>query len=823
MKKLAAALMTLLALLGLTALADGLVLPESAVRIESEAFSGAPASWVYIPEGVTYVAPDAFSDSVATVYGYRDSAGQAYASDTGREFFDVGIYDIEVACPPHVPAGMGFTASVTYESLLDVSAVWELVKDGQTVSSSVSGALTMGQEGEFDLRLTLTNAYARVTKLYPAFVSVMQPALPVSEHAEVALGYEAAIISPDETRQYTLVSSNTKALSVNGTKVKGLKEGFYDVSVTVFEGEYSVSSVMPVEVYPSVTSIDCPAPEFLYPGENCRLVPVALPERARYRDVEITLLSGPAVLGEDGYAEFTGVGTAVFSLSSVDMSVTLEIPVVPYPTALAFEEDSVKVAIGGSIAPYPTVYPEGSRIRLTWHSVNSQVASVDASGRVYGLSLGDSLISCQGEGLTASYTAKARRGYDSLVMSSPFTHLRPGESDTLELQCYPEDAEMQGVTWTSADTSVAVVDQFGRVTAAGPGSSVITARADSGVSAAFTVRVFNYGTVTGISLGHDRIYVEAGQTKPLELTVYPEGEIPLIWTSSAPGTLTVDSEGNITGVKSGTATVTAKMEGNSSVAASVQVNVLSTDVVLTMPRMRTGLSEIEANRAKINAVRNCALNEVDRMHAAGKFSASQASGRKQVINNAFDCLDFPWMTLSNQAYWKKANDEGGLKIFRPGVVYYGMPYISGVYEYQRQYNPAKAVRENRFYLSDSGRYYILNQNNLYEGKYVGSDCSSLVAMCYYGTERKWLNTHWFYTDSSFYTLQKTAELRPGDIIVKDYSHVVMFLYYANEEHTQIVMIENGGDAWGTNTVSVNTYPISYYYNRGFIPRRCSGW
>ena len=35
----------------------------------------------------------------------------------------------------------------------------------------------------------------------------------------------------------------------------------------------------------------------------------------------------------------------------------------------------------GSIAPYPTVYPEGSRIRLTWHSVNSSVAGVDASGR----------------------------------------------------------------------------------------------------------------------------------------------------------------------------------------------------------------------------------------------------------------------------------------------------------------------------------------------------------------------------------------------------------------------------------------------------------
>ena len=96
-------------------------------------------------------------------------------------------------------------------------------------------------------------------------------------------------------------------------------------------------------------------------------------------------------------------------------------------------------------------------------------------------------------------------------------------------------------------------------------------------------------------------------------------------------------------------------------------------------------------------------------------------------------------------------------------------------------------------------------------------------MCYYGTECKGLNTHWFYTDSSFKTLSKTAELRPGDIIVKNYGHVVMFLYYANDEHTQIVILENGGDAWGTNTVSVNTYPVSYYYNRGFIPRRLSKW
>ena len=822
-KKLIAVIFVLLALPGLYALADGLALPENTAVIESEAFSDTAAEWVYIPERANHIALDAFPENVASVYGFRDSAGEAFASATGRAFCDVGIYGVEIVCPPHVPAGEVFGVTAYWNSPLDVSAEWELIRGGQTVSASGSGSLTMGQEGEFDLRLTLSNAYARVTRLYPAAVSVMLPALPANEHAEVALGRETEIISPEETRLYTLSSSDGKAVSINGTRVKGLKTGTYDVYVTVREGDFCVVSVIPVEVYQPVTAINCAAPEFAYPGESHCLVPAALPETAKYRDVEISLISGPAELYEDGQAVFTGLGTAVFGLSSADMSVTLEIPVVPYPTGLAFEYDSAQVAIGGSIAPYPTVYPEGSRIRLSWRSAAPAVAAVDQSGRVYGLSRGDSLITCSGEGLSASYTAQARTSYERLTLSAEFTHLRPGESRDLELICCPEDAEIKTIAWSSSNAGVAAVDRSGRVTAAGKGSAVITAKAESGVSASFTVRVFDYGTVTGVSLGRDRVYLEKGQTKALDLVVFPSGEIPVIWSSSAPGTVSVDADGNITGVRSGTATITVTMEGNPSVTDSVAVNVLSANAVLTMPRMKTGLSGIEENLAKINAVKNCAINEINRLYAAGKISQSQANSRKQVINNGFDCLAFPWMTLSTQDYWKAANDEGGLKKFQPGVVYYGMPYISGTYYHQRQYNPAKAVSEDRFCLSEDGRYYILNQSRMYNGKYVGCDCSSLVAMCYYGTERKGLNTHWFYTDSSFKTLSKTAELRPGDIIVKNYGHVVMFLYYANDEHTQIVILENGGDAWGTNTVSVNTYPVSYYYNRGFIPRRLSKW
>ena len=54
-------------------------------------------------------------------------------------------------------------------------------------------------------------------------------------------------------------------------------------------------------------------------------------------------------------------------------------------------------------------------------------------------------------------------------------------------------------------------------------------------------------------------------------------------------------------------------------------------------------------------------------------------------------------------------------------------------------------------------------------------------------------------------------------------HVVMFLYYANDEHTQIVTIEQGGDEHTVNTVSASVYPIEFYSSRGYAPRRKKYW
>lgn len=76
-----------------------------------------------------------------------------------------------------------------------------------------------------------------------------------------------------------------------------------------------------------------------------------------------------------------------------------------------------------------------------------------------------------------------------------------------------------------------------------------------------------------------------------------------------------------------------------------------------------------------------------------------------------------------------------------------------------------------------------------------------------------------YYSSDFMTLAKDAELYPRDIIIASYRCVVMFLYYANEAHTQIVVIEQGGNEATVNTASANVYSFSSYLDNGFIARR----
>ena len=174
-----------------------------------------------------------------------------------------------------------------------------------------------------------------------------------------------------------------------------------------------------------------------------------------------------------------------------------------------------------------------------------------------------------------------------------------------------------------------------------------------------------------------------------------------MWTSSSPAIAAVDaSTGVVTGVSYGRVTITAVSGRNPDLQIKYTLIVLSDGRCLVMPRRRTGTGEISANLARISRVKEYAYREIESLQARGVISASDAKKRRSIVSAAFDMYAFPWMTTSVQSYWKAANSEGGAKDFKPGIVYYGMPYISSPWN-NRLYNVSKALSEKRY--TDSGK------------------------------------------------------------------------------------------------------------------------
>ena len=141
--------------------------------------------------------------------------------------------------------------------------------------------------------------------------------------------------------------------------------------------------------------------------------------------------------------------------------------------------------------------------------------------------------------------------------------LEVGGSVNLTATVSPSNATDKTVTWTSSKPSVASVSN-GVVTAVAEGSATITATA-GGKSAKCEVTVKpKVVDVTGVSLNKADLSLYIGDTFTLAATVTPANatDKTVTWTSSKPGVATV-SDGVVTAVAEGSATITAKAGGKS--------------------------------------------------------------------------------------------------------------------------------------------------------------------------------------------------------------------------------------------------------------------
>lgn len=135
-----------------------------------------------------------------------------------------------------------------------------------------------------------------------------------------------------------------------------------------------------------------------------------------------------------------------------------------------------------------------------------------------------------------------------------------GETATLTATVSPSNAADKTVTWSSSDPSVATVDEKGTVLAVKEGNATITAKAgDKTATCAVTVTKAVVA-VTSVTLNYTSITLNYSSVVRLSATVYPDNatDKTVTWSSSNAGVVYVTANGLVSGVREGSATITAK-------------------------------------------------------------------------------------------------------------------------------------------------------------------------------------------------------------------------------------------------------------------------
>jgi len=173
----------------------------------------------------------------------------------------------------------------------------------------------------------------------------------------------------------------------------------------------------------------------------------------------------------------------------------------------------------------------------------------------------------------------------------------------------PDTATNKAVTWSSSNNNMATVDTDGNVTAIAAGDVTITARSVSNtdVTAACAVTITTVTTavpVTSVAINESNVTLQVGGKGAFSATVSPSNASvkAVTWSSNNSAAAIVDSDGNVTAMGVGTATITVTtVDGGKTDYRTVTVNYVAvTGVVLNKTTTTISLNGIERLFATIN-------------------------------------------------------------------------------------------------------------------------------------------------------------------------------------------------------------------------------
>ena len=496
------------------------------------------------------------------------------------------------------------TATVKPDDATDKAVTWTTsneavatVADGKVKAVGGGSATITAKAGDQSASCTIT------VTVPVSSVSLDKTSLGLTEGDEAQL---AATVGPEDATDKTVTWSSDKpaiATVDNAGKVKAVSPG--TAIVTAKAGEKSATCTVTVakKVIPvSSVTLDKTALE-LVEGDQTTLSATVKPDDATDKTVTWSSSNAAIATVENGKVVAVKEGSAVITAKAGDKTATCTVAVakkvIPV-SSITLDKASLALTKGEEATLTATVSPADATDKtVTWSTSDAKVVTVEG-GKVKAVGGGEATVTAKAGDKSASCTIQVTVPVGGISLDNASVALKEGQEIQLTAIVSPNDATDKTVTWSSDKTSVATVDNSGKVKAVAEGSATITAKAGD-KSATCTVSVSkNIIAVTSVTLDKASLDLIKGADATLTATVKPDDATnkSVTWSTSDADVATVEN-GKVKAVGGGNATITAKA-GEKSASCTVKVTVPVSSVSLD----KTTLEITEGDQAQLTATVN---------------------------------------------------------------------------------------------------------------------------------------------------------------------------------------------------------------------------
>lgn len=375
-------------------------------------------------------------------------------------------------------------------------------------------------------------------------------------------------------------SSNTSIATVKDGKVTAVGKGTVVITATALSGN-NIKAICTITVTKKVTDVKIsPQSTILYLNEKKTLAALVSPSDASETGVEWSSSNGNAIVNKQtGEVTAVSVGNVTVTAKATDGSGkqgTCSVEVRSYVDSVIISGNET-VNVGSSIRLSPTLSPSNAYNKdIVWTSSDTTIATVDTSGNVKGIKPGTVTITAKATDRgtkTGTKTITVKQPVTGIILSGTETVLR-GTNASLTTVITPANASNKTITWSSENPAIAEVNN-GVVTTKTVGSTTIWAIAadGSGTKARFYVTVEEPVAQITIS-GEETVPVDG--TIQLSTTISPAnaGNKSVLWSTDQSTIATINNQGILKGIQTGTVTVTATASDGSGVSAEYSVRVV---------------------------------------------------------------------------------------------------------------------------------------------------------------------------------------------------------------------------------------------------------